>query len=178
MFNVTLIDHLHLTFAHLTRSQQTHEEMAGRLARRASQTMVVEVVLLSGLVATTLAAVLAGGRWYAVTAAALAALALVTCVVYITANYEPRIHAHRWCAARLWLFTERYRALLSELQEGAIAPEAARRRRDALLEEVQSVYEHAPTVAPAPRHEPEPAEGDTSDRVMLPATPPDGHPAA
>ena len=178
MFNVTLVDHLHLTCDHVVHSQQTHEAMAARLARRAWQTLIVEVVLLTALVATTLAAVLAGGRWYAIGAAALAVLALVTGVTYVVANFEPRIHAHRWSAAHLWLYGERYRALLSDLHDAAIGPDAARGRRDALMEDVQRVYEHAPPIgrlrrAPDAEHVDEAAgrltDGMSSDAGQLSA---------
>src|SRR5262249_5991133 len=150
-FNVTLVDHLHLTCDHVVRSQQTHEAMAVRLARRAWQTLIVEGVLLTSLAATAVAAAVMGGRPSAVAAGVLAVLALVTCVGYVVANFEPRIHAHRWSAAHLWLHGERYRALLSDLHDAAIGPDTARNRRDALMQGVQRVFEHAPPIGQLPR---------------------------
>jgi len=146
MFNVTLVDHLHMTFEHVLRSRLTHEQLAARLARRAWLTLLADLALLAVLVAATLASVLTGARWYGIVSAVLASLALAVAIGYAAANFERRIHAHRWCAARLWLFGERYRALLSELHEGVIPVEEARRRRDALMQDVQSVYEQAPAI--------------------------------
>jgi hypothetical protein len=51
---------------------------------------------------------------------------------------------HGSCAARLWPLRERYRALMSDLADGTIDVQTARIRRDALIDELTRVYEHAP----------------------------------
>jgi hypothetical protein len=148
MFNLKLFDHLHLTFAHVTRGARAHAESAMRLSRRALHFRIVEVLVLGGAVAASLAAALGAGRWSGILTAVLASLALAVYVAWLASNLEPRIDAHRWCAERLWLFGERYRALLADMDDGAMSVEAARDRRDRLTQELQGVYEHAPLLEP------------------------------
>ena len=53
------------------------------------------------------------------------------------------MHAHRACAAQLWLICEKYRALLAEVHDRLVELPAVTKRRDDLMREVQIVYEHA-----------------------------------
>ena len=54
--------------------------------------------------------------------------------------------AHAACATRMWHLRERYRALLSDLHDGALGIDAVRRKRDDLIAELRQVYEDAPPV--------------------------------
>ena len=148
MFNLKLFDHLHLTFAHVTRGARAHAESALRLSRRQVYFRIVEVLVLGGAVAASLAAALGAGRWSGILTAVLASLSLAVYVAWLASNLEPRIDAHRWCSERLWLFGERYRALLADMDDGAMSVEAARDRRDRFMQELQGVYEHAPILEP------------------------------
>jgi hypothetical protein len=53
-------------------------------------------------------------------------------------------HAHAACANRLWYVREKYRVLLSDLTDGAIEIEEARRRRDVLIQQLHGIYENVP----------------------------------
>ena len=92
------------------------------------------------------AAAYRGDARYALLAAVLSGIALAMFAVYIAINLEARINAHRWCASRLWLMREKYRALLSEMRDGMLSPEEVRERRDRLFSEMQALDDHAPLV--------------------------------
>ena len=64
----------------------------------------------------------------------------------MTLDLDRSAQAHAACATRLWDIRERYRALLSDLTDGAIGMDAVRRKRDELMVELRKVYEDAPPV--------------------------------
>lgn len=146
MFQVTLLDHIRLSFGGVVHSYKAHSELARRLTQRLWQLRAVELGLLAGALAASLAGILQGDSRYVVLSAVLVGLALVLFTFYVAAGIESRIYAHRWCASRLWLVREKYRALLSEMRDGTISIETLRDRRDQLLLELHAIAEHAPLV--------------------------------
>ncbi|PYR53597.1 MAG: hypothetical protein DMF91_28085, partial [Acidobacteria bacterium] len=90
MFQLSLLDHLRLTFG-------------------------------------AVGAAFARGYGYAIASAVFAVLALVTLLLHLMFDLDASARAHASCAARLWLIREQYRALLSDLCDGAIDVDAARR---------------------------------------------------
>ena len=143
MFQLSLIDHIRLSFSHVLHGHQAHAEAAERLARRARQ---VRITILAVLGLATCAAVLAlfQGRPLQIAAAALIGLAYGLYAAVVVLDFEPRMSAHRATASSLWLLADRYRALLGDVQDGVIDAAAATERRDALMREVQAVFELAP----------------------------------
>lgn len=146
MFQITLLDHLRLSFGGAIHGYKAHLALAERLNRRLWQIRIGELVLLGGAVAAALTAAYRGQMRYAVLAAVLSGAALAVFALYVAINLEARIYAHRWCASRLWLTREKYRALLSEIRDGLLSPEAVRERRDQLLNEMHAVDDHAPLI--------------------------------
>jgi len=69
----------------------------------------------------------------------------VVLVIHLTLDLEGSAVVHDACAARLWPMRERYRALLSDLADDAIDLDAARERRDLLMNELHGIYQHAPS---------------------------------
>ena len=65
-------------------------------------------------------------------------------LIHLTLDLDRSAHAHASCATRLWHIREKYRALLSDLTDGAIGVDAVRRKRDELMVELREVYEDAP----------------------------------
>ncbi|MCA1562940.1 MAG: SLATT domain-containing protein [Acidobacteria bacterium] len=143
MFQLSLVDHIRLSFAHVVCSQEAHARLAEQLSVRAWWTKLVTMVVL-GLATAACLLALETGRSFQTAAAVLAASAFVLYGVSLTLDFEPRVYAHRSCAARLWLLAEKYRALLAEVHDGLIDHHAVTERRDALMREVQAVYEQAP----------------------------------
>jgi hypothetical protein len=147
MFDLSLFDHLRLTFGHIVYRQKAHSHLAhtraiwGRVLRGA------EALLMVAVVVTSVAAASGRGNGYVVTSAVLAALALVTLLINLTFNLDASVRAHSASAARLWQIREHYNAVLSDLHDGAIDANLARQRRDALTVEMHDFLEHAPAVA-------------------------------
>lgn len=142
MFQLSLIDHIRLSFGSAAASYRAHARAAERLASRAWKSRVV-LVLLLGLATGASLAALTGMRQAQIAAAALTTTALVGLGVAFALDFEARSFAHRSCAARLWLLCEKYRALLADVHDGLLDLEQTTARRDALMREVQNVYEHA-----------------------------------
>jgi hypothetical protein len=146
MFQVTLTDHIRLSFGGVVHSYKAHSELARRLTRRLWQLRAAHLGLLAGSVAASVAGVLTGDSPYFVLSAILSGLALALFAFYVAASLEARVSAHRWCASRLWLIREKYRALLSEMCDGTLSLDTVRDRRDQLLLELHAIGEHAPLV--------------------------------
>jgi hypothetical protein len=146
MFQITLIDHLKLSFGGVVHGYRAHSDIAGRLSRRAWQLRIGEFLLLGGALAANVTALVRSDPRYAVASAVLLGAALVLFAIYVALGLESRIYAHRWCASRLWLIREKYRALLSEMTDGTLTLDAVRLRRDQLVEELHAIVEQAPLV--------------------------------
>jgi conflict system pore-forming effector with SLATT domain len=118
---------------------------------------------------TAVASAYGKGQAFAIASAFLASAALVTLIAHLTFDLDTSARAHATCAARLWQIRERYRALLSDLSDGAIEVDAARRMRDVLALELNAIYQDAP---PADRESFEAAgeaaahEGALSDEAI------------
>ena len=142
MFQLSLVDHIRLSFGAAATSYRAHARAAARLSARAWQTRVAVMVLLGLATAAALLA-LTGIHRFQIAAAVLSGLALLGHAIAISLDFDPRASAHRACASRLWQICEKYRALLAEVHDGLVDIPAVTARRDALMREVQVVYEHA-----------------------------------
>lgn len=142
MFQLSLIDHIRLSFGSVATSYRAHARAAERLSARAWQSRVVVMCLLGLATGASLLA-LTGLRYSLIAAISLSATALIGFAISVSLGFESRAFAHRSCAAQLWLLCEKYRALLAEVHDGLVDLPAVTRRRDELMREVQVVYEHA-----------------------------------
>jgi hypothetical protein len=148
MFQVTVVDHLRLSFASVLAAYEAHAEAAARLARVHSYAKLV-LLGLSGITAATAAIASGGGEGWARATAVLAALVFGVIAAYVAMNNQPLMYGHRMTAAKLWVVCEKYRALLAELHDGVIDTAAARQRRNDLLNDAATVLEQA---SPDDRH--------------------------
>jgi SMODS and SLOG-associating 2TM effector domain family 4 len=144
MFRLSVVDHVRLSFGHVVQSYTAHARAAERLAGRAWQLKIVILTLLGIAAAATVWALVGTSRPLQIIAAVTASLAFAGYAVYVALDLEPRVQAHRAWASRLWLMCERYRGLLAEIRDGLVDNDTVMRRRDALAEQVQAIYEHAP----------------------------------
>ena len=142
MFQLSLVDHIRLSFGSVATSYRAHARAAERLNARARQSRIFLIVVLGMATGSSLLA-LTGARPFQIAAAVLSAAALVVAAAVQSFEFEGRAFAHRACAAQLWLLFEKYRALLAEVHDGLIDLGQTTARRDALMREVQNVYEHA-----------------------------------
>jgi SMODS and SLOG-associating 2TM effector domain family 4 len=143
MFNLSVIDHIRLSFASVVNAYEGHTEAAVRLSRWGWYSKIALLALLGLACAAELVA-LKAGRPYLIAAAVISTLAFAVCAAWVALDLEPRIYAHRSSAAKFWLLCEQYRALLAEVQDQLLDAQAVAQRRDWLAREVRSVFEYAP----------------------------------
>ena len=146
MFELTLFDHLRMTFGHIVHRHRIHAELAQSRMRWDRALRIAEVVLVTGVLVSALAGLYGRGSAYQIAGAVLAALALIAMLCHLTLDLDRSAQAHAACATRMLDIRERYRALLSDLHDGALGIDAVRRRRDELIAELRQVYEDAPPV--------------------------------
>jgi hypothetical protein len=148
MFQLSLVDHIRLSFGSVVGAYQGHTAAALRLARWGWYSKVATLALIGLAAAASILAVRQGGAFQMATAV-MTAIAFAGVAVYVAFDPAPRIYGHRACAARLWVLCERYRALLSEVQDDLLDVATVTRRRDELLQEFGALLEQTP---PSDRH--------------------------
>ena len=143
MFQLSLVDHIRLSFGSVVSAFEGHTEAAARLARWSWYAKVALLTLL-GLAAAASSAAAVRGGFYTITAAALSAVGFAATAAVVAIDPETRIYGHRATAGRLWLICEKYRALLTEIHDQLIDVPAIAQRRDALLKESSELFVQAP----------------------------------
>jgi hypothetical protein len=165
MFQLTLLDHLRLTFGHVAHRYSAHLKIAHLRARWSRWLQAAEALLMAGLLFTSLNLAAGRGQVYAIACAVLATVALVLVLIRLAFDLEASARANAWCAARLWHIRERYQAVLSDLADGAIDVEEARVRRDVLMNDLIAIYE-APSSNDIAYLGSHPATSATEDSVL------------
>jgi hypothetical protein len=145
MFELSLLDHLRLTFGHVVSRHRAHTLIASSYARWSRWLRNVQAISVASVAMLAIRAAYGGGRPYEIASASVAAVAFVTLVVHLGLDPDRTARAHADCATRLWHVRERYRALLADLADGAIEIEHARVKRDELMHEMHRIYEQAPS---------------------------------
>lgn len=161
MFEVSLVNHIRLTFGHIAHRYRAHTQLARSRARWGRWLKAVATLAMTGTVMTSAATLMnysGRGHAYAIATVALAAAGLLSVLADLLCAFEQSAHAHGVCAGRLWHLRERYQALLSDLADGAIDSTGARNRRDGLIDDLRQIYESAPIVDPHAIHPAGPAE--------------------
>jgi hypothetical protein len=144
MFDLTLLDHLRMTFGHIVYRHRAHAQIAYSRSRWNRGLRAAEALLMTGVACAAVGAAFGRGYGYEIVSAVLAILALATLLLHLTFDLDRSAQAHASCATRLWYIREQYRALLSDLSDGAVQIETVRRRRDELLLELRGIYDNAP----------------------------------
>jgi SMODS and SLOG-associating 2TM effector domain family 4 len=143
MFQLSIVDHIRLSFGSIVGAYEGHTEAAARLARSSRYAKVGLVSVLGLTAAAAVAAVLRGAAYVPLTAA-LSACGFAAAAVFVTIDFDTRIYAHRTTAARLWIVCEKYRALLAEIHDKLLDTAAVAQRRDGLLKETAELFVQAP----------------------------------
>jgi hypothetical protein len=141
MFCLNVIEQLRLNFGLVVQNYTAHARAAERLAAMA---LKAKLAILGLLVLATFSIVLSLFRpapEYQIAAAVIVGAALALHVATLAYGVEGRVYSHRLVAHRLWLMCERYRALLSEIQDGLVDNAAILQRGEALGEQVHAIYE-------------------------------------
>jgi hypothetical protein len=142
MFQITLAEHVRLSFGSALAAYEGHAEAAATLARRSSYARLA-LLGISGLAAVAGSVAVPGGYGWQLTSAILSVVVFASCAVYVGVNQHLLIYGHRTSAAKLWVICEKYRALLAEMHEEVIDLPALQHRRNALLTEYAEVIELA-----------------------------------
>jgi hypothetical protein len=143
MFQLSVIDHIRLSFGSVVAAYEGHADAAGRLALFSWYAKLATLVLSGASAALSGLALQRGGAYQSV-ATTFGVAALIAVAAYVAFDPQPRIYGHRASAARLWLVCEKFRALLAEAHDELIDLAAIKERRNALLQEVASILEQGP----------------------------------
>jgi hypothetical protein len=150
MFDLSLMDHLRLTFGYVVYRQKAHADLARTRARWSRASKGAQAVLMLAVAIASVAVAAASGSPLAIVSAVCGGLALAVLLVQLTFDDDAVTQGHAVCAARLWDIREQYRAVLSDLADGAIDSPTARQRRDTLIAELHDVLRHAPPAGAHP----------------------------
>jgi hypothetical protein len=144
MFNLTLLDHLRLTFGQVVQRHKAHSHAAQSYARWTRRLRGTEALLMAAVTITAAGAAFGHGRILVIVAAVLAGVTLIVFLVHLTFDFDTSAHEHAALSAHLWQIRERYRALLSDLHDGVVDVSEARVRRDKLIDELRAIHEKTP----------------------------------
>jgi hypothetical protein len=143
MFSLKIIDHVRLDSERVAQNYTVHAAAAERIGRVISAVRIAIVALLTLAVSAEVANALFPRSLSPAAAIGAGIAALAGFAVYAALNLESRVLAHRVFAHRLWLVAERYRALLSEVNDDIVDAAMLVRRRDELLAQLDAVYQFA-----------------------------------
>jgi hypothetical protein len=142
MFQITVVDHVRLSFASILAAYEGHADAAAKLARWTSYAKR-GLIALAGITAAVAAIGVKGGYGWQVATAILAAVLFGGCATFVALDHQPRMYGHRRSTARLWVICEKYRALLAEMHDDLVDLPTLRDRRNALVSEAAAVLEHS-----------------------------------
>jgi hypothetical protein len=140
MFQISLVEHVRLSFGSARAAYEGHADAAATLARRSSQARIA-LLVVSASSATISAIAIPGGYAVQMVSTILAAATFGACAAYIGWNHQALIYGHRASAARMWVICEKYRGLLADMQEGAVDLPTLQRQRNLLLDEAAAVLQ-------------------------------------
>jgi hypothetical protein len=141
MFSLSVVEHLRLNFGLVVQNYTAHARAADRLAAAALKARMVILGLFALATGTIVLSLFRPAREYQIIAAVIAGVAFVCQVATVAYGIEARVYSHRLLAHRLWLMCERYRGLLTEIQDGLADDAAILHRREILSEQVHATYE-------------------------------------
>lgn len=171
MFSITLLDHLRLTFNQVIQRQQAHSQAAHSYRRWNRLLRGAEALLIAAVVFTAAGNAYGRGQVLGIAAAVLAGAALLVLLVRLTFDFDTSAHAHSACSIHLWYMRERYRSLLSDLNDGLIDVAEARTRRDKLMAELRGIYERFPSIQLDGDRKRRPGEGEpAAEDLQVPNT--------
>jgi hypothetical protein len=142
MFQVSLVDHVRLSFASVLAAYEAHADAAAKMARWNSRGKLV-LLALSGLGTIVGAVATQAGFAWQVAGGVRAAPGWGPSGADVSLNQQPLMYGHRVSAAKLWVICEKYRALLAEMHDDAMDLGSLQEQRTVLLNETAAVLEQA-----------------------------------
>jgi hypothetical protein len=141
MFSLSVIEHLRLNFGLVVQNYTAHARAAERLAAIALKAKMAILGLFALATFSIVLSLFRPAREYQIAAAVMVGLALAAHALTVAYAIDARVSSHRLLAHRLWLLCERYRGLLTEIQDGLVDDAAILQRRELLSEQVHATYE-------------------------------------
>ena len=108
MFQISLAEHVRLSFGSALAAYEGHAEAAARLSRRSSYARIA-LLAVSGLAAVVNGITISSGYGWHVTSAILTVAVFASCATYVGMNQPLLIYGHRVSASKLWVVCEKYR---------------------------------------------------------------------
>ena len=144
----TLEGQIRECFGRVVYSHKTHEKQGDLCANTLRNFKVTQIVLASLTTCGALTILFTDEFWLKLITAMVSLISLF--VSGYMKGFDPGAAAqkHRDTAADLWAIRESYLSLLTDFASGAISDGTARQRRDALQDELASIYKSAPGTTP------------------------------
>ena len=141
MFSLSVVEHIRLNFGLVVQNYTVHARAAERLAHAALKAKMVTLALFALATGSIVLSLSRPAREFQIAAAVIAGVAFAVHLVTVAYGIEARVSNHRLIAHRLWLTCERYRGLLTEIQDGLVDTNTILQRREILNEQVHAIYE-------------------------------------
>ena len=145
MFNLTLRDHIQLTFTEIIKRHNAHAAKAQSRARWSRRLRGSEALLVGGAAIAAAGAAFGHGQMLAIAAASMGgSLSSFCSSISVSISTHPR-DACRQRRPALGV-ARTISSLLSDLHDGALSLAEARLRRDRLIDELRAVYDVASVI--------------------------------
>jgi conflict system pore-forming effector with SLATT domain len=141
MFSLSVVEHLRLNFGVVVQNYTAHARAGDRLAATALKAKMAMLALLALATGSIVLSLFRPGREYQIAAGVIAGAAFAVHAMMVAYGVDARVHSHRSLAHRLWLMCERYRELLTEIQDGLVDDATILHRREILSEQLHAIYE-------------------------------------
>ena len=141
MFSLSVVEHLRLNFGLVVQNYTVHARAGERLAAAALKAKMVILALFALATGSIVLSVFRPERGYQIAAAVIACVAFAVHVMTLVYGVDARVYSHRLLAHRLWLMCDRYRGLLTEIQDGLVDNATILHRREILSEQLHAIYE-------------------------------------
>jgi hypothetical protein len=132
------------SFGRVVYTHKTHQKMIDQLNTRAYQ---IKFANIASLILTTggiLTPIFDAIPYKTIIISLSSAFALGVAIYQLSFDPALEIEAHRRCAKQLWLIREKYINLISDIKDNVLTDEEIRKQRDALVLQLNQVYQEAP----------------------------------
>jgi len=132
-------------FGRVVYSHKTHEKCADILVKQLSRIKIWQIIL-SAITTTGCISVLFGiGKIGSIIAGLVSAILLCLILYQKDHDLAELAQKHKQAANEIWHIREKYQSLITDLVIGNKTLEAIQQERDALLDELRSIYSGAPS---------------------------------
>lgn len=148
MANQVLLDTIRDGYGRVAYTHKTHEKQIELLGTSLSRLKWAQIISMVLTTCGTLSFIIVNTRGFEIATALLAAISLGIVIYGWAIAPEKEIFRHRICAKQLWHIRERYLNLLTDMKTGVVSDEEAASRRDALVDQLDVIYQNAPDTSP------------------------------